>query len=171
MGKTILLRLLLEEIIKEIGDLENIHPYPYKGNSFVTDEGWKVKVYFDLPLTSNLDAYNIPTNPLRKEATEIAYDVEGVESQFKKTTYQELIKIIKTISEIVLKFIKSHPEKKAFVFFGASKKGNAFETDAQKNKLYKAVIINQIKKSLGEEWILKNIDLSNNFKGFTIYKK
>ena len=41
----------------------------------------------------------------------------------------------------------------------------------KKNKLYKAVVINQIKKSLKEEWVLKNIDLSNNFKGFAIYKK
>jgi spore coat protein CotH len=167
MSRNVRLKFILENIIKEVGDLENIEPYSYKGNTFYTSDNLKVKVYFDLPLTSNLEKYNIGVN--RKEATEIAYDIEGIESQYKKTTYKELIKILKTISDIVIKFIESHSEKKALIFFGASKTGEEFTTDKQKNKLYKTIVIYQIGKNL-KGWKLKNIDLENNFKGFALLK-
>jgi hypothetical protein len=162
-------KLTLESIIKEVGDLNNIETYPYVNNEFTTDDGLHVVVNLDRIPYPEFTLLNIPTK--RSETRNVEYSVEGEHSQYKKTTYGELIKILKTVSDIVVEQIRSNSNIKGLVFLAANKnpKNISSQTDPQKTKLYRAIILKQI-SSLG--WTLRNIELeSKEFNGFLLYKK
>lgn len=164
------LKLIYEQILKEVGDLENIKQYSYSSNSFTTDQGWKVNVDFRELDKEELFLLKLKSEYYPGPIFNISFTVEGDETQFSKTNMHEYLKIIKTITEICKDFIlKENPN--GLVFFAANKdKEEIFsKTDPQKSKFYKAIVVKQLSKIQG--WRLINISLYDEFEGFMMYKK
>lgn len=161
------LKLHLINIIKESGDLENIDAYQYKNNQFETEEGWKVKVVFNKVPNGYLDYFKLPSNSIN-----VGYSIEGNESQHEKTTYSKLIKILKTVSDIVIDYANKNKKVEGLMFFAASKDSAKLLThsDPQKTAIYKAIVLKRISK-LGLNWTVRDLELDNDYKGFLIYKK
>lgn len=163
------LKLIYEQLLKEVGDLENIKSYPYTSNSFSTDLGLKVNVKFQEYDNRDIEALNLNTKYYQAPIFNVVFDVEGDESQFTKTTLNEYLKIIKTVTEICKDFIKEK-NPNGLTFFAASKnRNNLFKTDPQKSKFYKVIVTKQLSKIQG--WGLVNLPLDNEFEGFMMYKK
>jgi hypothetical protein len=157
-------------ILQEIGDLENIESYPYKNNSFITDENWKVKVDFDIIPFAAFEHLNIPSK--RRNTYNVSYDVNGNQSQYKKTTYKQLIRILKTVSDIIINFVKSKDTVEALGFLAANKDPQKLitHTDPQKSTIYKTIIIKSMPK-LGSEWKLREVEIGGpEFTGFVLIK-
>ena len=166
---TLLLKLILESIIKEAGDLKGIIPYDYTNGEFTTEEGWKVIVKFSHIKEPDYSYLNLPFRQRNVKAVE--YTIEGKQSQYKKTTYSKLIKILKTISDITIEYINDNPNLQALVILAANKDDQLLSrTDPQKSAIYKAITLKQISQ-LGQKWIVKDIDISAYLNGFIIYKK
>jgi len=163
------LKIIYEHILKEVGDLENIESYPYSNNAFITDLGLKVNVRFQEYNNNDIEALNINPKHYPAPLYNVVFDVEGDESQFTKTTLNEYYKIIKTVTEICLDFIKEN-NPNGLTFFAASKnRNNLFKTDPQKSKFYKVIVVKQLSKIKG--WGLVNLPLDDEFEGFMMYKK
>lgn len=172
MKKTILLEMrdALLRLISEAGDLENIESYPHTNEQFITDEGWQVKVEMSVIPFNEFQTLYIPTK--RRNTINVSYSVEGEQSQYEKTTYKGLIKILKTVSDIVLEYVKQNPNTQALVFFAANKDPQNLltKTDPQKSTIYKTIVIKRMSK-LGPEWKLKDVEVGGpEFSGFVIYK-
>jgi hypothetical protein len=171
-GKITLLEMRTQylRILKEVGDLENVEAYPYENNSFTTDENWKVKVDFDIIPFAQFEQLNLPTK--RRNTYNVSYDVNGEQSQYKKTTYKQLIRILKTVSDIVVDFVKDKGTVEALGFLATNKDPQKLitHTDPQKSAIYKAIIVKSISK-LGPEWKLREIEIGGpEFKGFVLIK-
>lgn len=171
-GKITLLEMRTQylRILKEIGDLENIEAYPYQNNSFTTDEGWQVKVDFDKIPYSIFDQLNIPVK--RQRTYNVSYDINGEQSQYNKTTYKQLIKILKTVCDIIIKFINDNSDVEALAFIAANKDPQKLltKTDPQKSAIYKSIIVKSISK-LGLKWKLREVEVgSSEFVGFVLLK-
>ena len=139
-------------ILNEVGDLKNINPYSYNLTSmggefkFEYNEGeYKVNVkiekiaddykpLFKLPPASNIESDNYYN---------IEYKVEGDDIQFVKTNYSILIKIMKTVSEIINKIIPKLGDKPILFVMASNTKHNE-DDDIRKLKLYTSVIINNL---------------------------
>jgi hypothetical protein len=169
-----------DKIIKEVGDLENVESYLYDKivstknvaiNRFKTDEDWTVNVQIVTLKQSDFDSLKLPSK--REDTFNIGYKVEGNESQYAKTTYSKLIRILKTITDIVLDFVESHPNADTLLFLAANKDPEKLlsHTDNQKSALYKTIVIKRLHR-LGSDWKIKDVDVNNdpNFTGFVIYK-
>lgn len=161
------LKLHILNIIKESGDLENIDGYAYKNNTFKTEEGWKVKVVFNKVPDGYLDYFKLPPNTIN-----VGYSIEGTESQHKKTTYSKLIKILKTVSDIIIDYAKQNKDIEGLMIFAANKNAERLLThsDPQKNSIYKAIVLSRLGE-LGPNWTVRDLELDNDYKGFLIYKK
>lgn len=164
------MRIQLINILNEVGDLEGIEAYPYSSNKFITDNGWEVSVELSVIPFGEFQSLNIPTK--RRNTINVSYSIEGEESQYKKTTYKELIKILKTVTDIVLQYVKDHPNTEALVFFAANKDPQNLltKTDPQKSSLYKTIVLKRMSQ-LGPGWKLKEVEVGgSDFTGFVIYK-
>ena len=163
------LKLIYEQLLKEVGDLENIKSYPYTSNSFSTDLGLIVNVRFQEYNNDDIEALGLNTKYYQPPIFNVVFDVEGDENQFTKTTLNEYLKIIKTVTKICEDFIKEK-NPNGLTFFAASKnRNNLFKTDPQKSKFYKVIITKQLSKIQG--WGLVNLPLDDEFYGFMMYKK
>jgi hypothetical protein len=163
------LKILYEQLLKEIGDLENIQPYPYSNNSFITEQGWEVDVDFQLYNEEDLKALNLNTKFYQPPIYNVVFTVEKVESQFIKTTLIEYLKILKTVTQICYDFLKKN-NPNGLTFFAANKdESNFLTTDPQKIKLYKLIVTKQLLKT--NKYKTVNLNLYNMFEGFMIYKK
>jgi hypothetical protein len=169
-SSTLLLKILLENIIKETGDLKGIVPYDYNNGEFTTEEGWKVIVKFSHIKEPDYSYLNLPFR--QKNVKAVEYTIEGEQSQYKQTTYSKLIKILKTISDITIEYISNNPNLQSLIFFAANKDPDQLlsNTDPQKSAIYKAIILKQISQ-LGQKWIVKDIDIHTSYNGFILYKK
>jgi hypothetical protein len=170
--KVTLLEMRFEymRMLKEVGDLENVEAYPYENNSFTTEENWKVKVDFDVVPFAEFEQLNLPTK--RRNTYNVSYDVNGEQSQYKKTTYKQLIRILKTVSNIVVDFVRGKDTVEALGFLAANKDPQKLitHTDSQKSAIYKAIIVKSISK-LGSEWKLREVEIGGpEFKGFVLIK-
>lgn len=157
-------------MLQEVGDLENIESYSYENNSFTTDENWKVKVDFDVVPFAEFEQLNLPTK--RRNTYNVSYDVNGDQSQYEKTTYRQLIRILKTVSDIVKDFIKANTEVEALTFLAANKDPQKLltHTDPQKSAIYKTIIVKAISK-LGPSWKLREVEIGGTqFSGFVLLK-
>ncbi len=160
------LKTLYENLIKEVGELENIDSYSFSQFSpdvyeFKTDDGLKIEVWFDeIECPKHVWVWNV------------SYKIEGVESQLKKETYKYLIKVIKTVFDIVIDWIKNNPEVKHLSLFAGHKDESRFlsQTDDQKHNLYKIIYLKNRHKLPGE-WIHREIEVFEGFKGLVISKK
>lgn len=163
------LKILLEKLIKEVGELDSIESYPYKNNSFTTSEGWRVDVNFNKWNDEDLQFLDINTVHYPSPIFNVGFTVEGVESQFSTTTSLEYLKILKTVTSICYDFIrKNNPN--GLTFFAANKDESKFlTTDPQKMKIYKLIVMKQLLKN--NTYKLVDLNLSSTYRGFMIYKK
>lgn len=141
---------LLSEIINEVGDLSNIEPYQFSlkdsGGDFKTEEGYRVNVSltkwpsdlyknFIFPPIVEIEGKNIYN---------IGYSIEGESSQFIKSNYKTLIKILKTVSLIVKHHIERlDSQTPIYTLFAEGKRGKGHE-DKQKTLIYKEILSNNI---------------------------
>lgn len=173
ISKITLLEMRFEymRMLKEVGDLENVEAYPYKNNRFVTDENWEVNVDFDRIPYGMFDQLNIPTK--RQNTFNVSYDVNGEQSQYKKTNYKQLIRILKTVADIIKDFINSDSKVEALAFLAANKDPQKLitRTDSQKSAIYKSIIVQSISK-LDSKWKLKEVEVGGpEFNGFILIKE
>jgi hypothetical protein len=172
MSRTIKLKALLYEVISEVGDVENIESYSFTKTSnqnyeFETEQGDIVKVVFQVAPLSVLKI----EDPITDKFTNIGFTISGSETQFKKSTYSYLIKILKTIIDIIIDYLKiNHPK---YIFISSTNKSDeksTIEFDAQKNKLYQAIILKNINKlpEYNGKWKYKILDDIFGIKGDSI---
>lgn len=163
------LKLLYEHLLKEVGDFENIKTYSYSNNSFTTEQGWRVNVVFQELNNEDLDALNINTQFYPGPIYTIGFEVEGVQSQFNKTSLHEYLRILKTVTQICSDFLKEN-DLNGLTFFAANKDESKFlTTDPQKSELYKLIVIQQLLKN--NKYKMVDLPVDEKFKGFMIYKK
>ena len=172
MGNMVEYALIMENIIKEIGNFDNIELYSHSNNQFITEEGWEVKVEFLNVPEIVMGSVNLSVDIKQEEAKWILYTVEGEQAQFEKTSLSKLIKILGTVVDIIIQYVKNNSNIKLLTVFAANKNSdNKFMTDPQKSKYYKTIILRQIAK-LNQGWHLKDIDIiPEEYSGFLIYKK
>jgi hypothetical protein len=168
--------LLYEQIIKEVGDLENITPYEWNKISkikynFLDKDGDKIYVDFQLYDKNDLESIEFSSNiqdPTK--VYNVSYSLQGKQSQYKKDDYVSLIKIIKTVFDILKDFITN--ESPSGITFFAGNKNEDFilsKTDPQKGRLYKTILLKNLSKFPG--WSFTDTNLGDDFKGFIFYKK
>lgn len=172
MSRTIKLKALLYEVISEVGDIENIDSYSFTKNSnqtyeFETEQGDKVKVIF---LVAPLSILKIK-DPLVDKFINIGFTISGSETQLKKTTYSYLIKILKTITDVIVDYLKTNHPK--YLFLSATNKSDEksmIEFDNQKSRLYQAIMIKNINKlpEYNGKWKYKILDNVYGMKGDSI---
>lgn len=135
------------EIISEVGDLNKINPYSYNltsmGGQFefnYNNKDFLVEVNIKKVPLDMIHRFQFPpvVNSDEKTLYNVEYTVNGHDLQFEKTDYSTLIKILKTISEIVHKQI-AKLENPLLTFFSVDRKGSATE-DKQKNNLYRITL-------------------------------
>jgi hypothetical protein len=154
--------ILLEELMSEVGDLDKMISYPIKKindlqYSFEISEDLTAVVKFttgEVLDQSLLNSLKIPTKPSADNTYNVGYIINGTDTQAKKLDYSTLIKVLKTVSEITIKFIKSHKNLEALLFVAWSKTGQPIKgtyLDPQKYDLYKAIIIKNLNK-IGQDW-------------------
>jgi len=141
---------LLAEVINEIGDLSNIEPYNYNikstGGDFRIEDGYRVSVNLTTwppPLHKNFifpPVVELNNNPIYN----VGYTIEGEGSQFIKSNYKTLIKILKTVSLIVEHHLnRLDSQNPIFTFFAEGKKGKGHD-DRQKTLMYKEILSKNI---------------------------
>ena len=172
MSRTIKLKALLYEVISEVGDVENIESYPFIKTSnqnykFETEQGDKVEVSF---MVFPLSVINIE-DPSVDTFINVGFTISGVDTQFKKSTYSYLIKILKTILNITLDYLKSNQPK--YIFLSSSNKSEekySSEWDSQKNQIYQAIILKNIGKlpKYNGNWKFKILNDVLGYKGDSI---
>lgn len=154
--KLAMIEIIKEEIekgINELFDFKNVPDYDYNyhaiddslftnsksliGN-FTLDDGAKVNVYIE-----NIDRrliYLPPVFDLNHGVVNFVFSIEGTTKQYKKTTLKELLRIVKTVSQIVQKFVISHNENILYTLYAEPKLGNDMLSDPQKSEMYQMVI-------------------------------
>ena len=164
------MRVQYLRILQEVGDLDNIESYPYQDSSFVTEEGWKVEVGFEVIPYAEFEQLNIPTK--RRNTINVSYSINGEHSQHSKTTYKQLIRILKTVSDIIKDFVKGNSRVEALVFLAANKDSKKLltHTDPQKSAIYKSIVVKSVSK-LDSKWKLRDFEIGGpEFAGFALVK-
>jgi len=137
---------------------------------FTTELGWNVKVDISKIPT---DLYNELSISIKKQnIANVAYKVEGVDTHYKNSNYKTLIRILKTVLDIVIEYINQNKNIEALLFFSTNKNPDFAldKTDRQKDAIYRAITIKTISK-LGQRWRIKDIELGSiDFTGFMVYK-
>lgn len=169
LKKQLEIKRLVEEVIKEVGDLINIQPYPYKFNMritgdileyigmFTTTDGYRVAMLLE-DISEFRNDVNIPPSFDTPDSKiyQIGYRVEGVDTQYAKTDYSELIKILKTVldfsKKLIPNIIREYGDDTLFVIGSQAKDTTDFKSDPQKDKLY----ISILSKNLPSDY--KNIE-------------
>lgn len=146
--ENIILNKLLQEIINEVGDLKNISGYDYDLNNdggifYFEYENQKLKCKVSLtevPSQINV-SFKLPPiiNQSNKPIISVGFDIEGTDEQYLKSDYGLLLKILKTVVNIVKDLMPNYPENTIFIFMATSKTGEGFN-DPQKMKLYKLIL-------------------------------
>lgn len=168
------LKILLEQVkqvIKEVGDLDKIPVYPIQNNSFVTDEGWNVKVKFQEWDEESMEIANINTNIYKPPVYNVYYNIKGVETQFTKSNYNTLIKILKTVVVICERFVEE-TKPNGLILFASNRDENKLLsiTDPAKSELYHAIAIKYIINNLPKYTLVK-VNIGNGYERFMIYNK
>jgi hypothetical protein len=151
---------ILHEIVQEAGDLNNVQPYEYTvdsgGYEFETEDGLKVHVEFEKMSDVEIDLLRVKRSlgytPDPDNAVNVGYSVNNIDTQAKKTDYRTLVKILKTVGDIVIDYAKSNPEVVAMSVIPANKdeKNYTKTSDPQKLMMYQAILVNNIDKMPGD---------------------
>jgi hypothetical protein len=172
--KDIKLLKLLHEMINEVGDLQNIQPFDYtitdnggEFDAFLNNEKVKVETTFTESPSNINHMFSFPPviSPNHKKIYNIGFSIRNNDEQFSKENYHILIRILKTVVNIITDSLSKYPKDSIFVFFATSKIGKGFE-DPQKMKLYKLIMQNNLPSGyrMGTAKFLDNelIFLTNN---------
>ncbi len=162
--KHILLSTLYQEILKEIGDLQNIDPYPFTVYGRVakvhTSGPEQIDMFYE-EVSEYLKISSIPPvyNPEQNKIVSFAFDINGVQTQYKKSSYKELIKILRTVAEFFKKVVPSileeYGDSTIFVIASQSRTSEDFLTDSQKDAIYYQILI----KNLPNSFRINQVDL------------
>jgi len=140
-------------LLHEVGDLSKIDSYPFNVMALTTEfqtELDTVKVEFHpidfknsieyppaLILQDNIKGYNIQ------------YSVSNIDTQYRKSDYTYLIKILKTVTDIIIETITKNDQKSGdklqniYCIGSISKIGNITQ-DRQKDMIYKMIAKNHL---------------------------
>lgn len=132
---------LLNEVINEAGDLKNITPYDFTQESkynyiFYTDDNEKVNVGFEVMDDYYIKFLTFPPSAQEDKADgvyNIGFDINGNTTQYKKTGISYFYRIMKTVSVIILDFLKQNPNS-ILTIVGEGKRGEI--GDNQKSRYY-----------------------------------
>ena len=138
---------LFEEIVNEVGDLNNIPVFEYSLNSNggtfdfeFEDNKAECKVSFTQMPTEVYHLIDLPPIvPRNKEIISVGFDIEGTDEQYLKSNYRLLLRIIKTVTEIITDSLYRYPKDAIFVIMARDKTGRGYN-DSQKMDLYKIVL-------------------------------
>lgn len=140
---------ILVEVLKEVGDLKNIEPFERNGNSFKfaykgnTHIG-KVNIS---PLREDISKLKFPDvirNKDKKTIMNVGYNIDGTDSQMLQSDYNILIRILKTVVEILLENLNDNC---IYVITGKSKIEQIGVADKQKLLLYAKILQNNLDSS------------------------
>jgi hypothetical protein len=138
---------LFEEIINEVGDLNNIPVFEYSLNSNggtfdfeFKDDKAECRVSFTQMPTEVYHLIDLPPIvPRNKEIISVGFDIEGTDEQYFKSNYRLLLRIIKTVAEIITDSLYRYPKDAVFIIMARDKTGRG-SNDSQKMDLYKMVL-------------------------------
>jgi len=141
------------KFINETLDLENIEGYPYDiaglETKFKTELG-ECQVSFDIIPLSEIDYP--PVIVIKKALTDcynIQYTIENNDTQFVKSNYHYLIRILKTITDIIEETIIRNDSsteediQNIYCIGSISKLGN-LSIDSQKDMIYRQIAKNRL---------------------------
>lgn len=145
--------IILTEVINEIGDLKNLEPYKYKisqdrgsFNVLKNDKKYPVKVtlsHWDEKFRNMLE-FPPAAEASNKPIYALGYDINGDDTQVFSSDIRTLLRILKTVSEILEFHIsKLKDQNPIFAIFATDKKGAGYE-DQQKLNLYRAILSQNI---------------------------
>jgi hypothetical protein len=148
--KTLLIPILSEILVKEIGDAnippikwKRISPVKYKFITYINDLTEIVSVDFQL-IIDNIEKqfYFPPKYRNLDKVYNVGYEISGIEVQFAKTDLKTLLTILSTVVDIVKDFIEKQQPDGVYIRGNAKELGS---TDvSKKTNLYKAFIQKQI---------------------------
>lgn len=141
-----LIPLLVENLL-EVGDLENIQPYPIKKvrndkyQSYIENKDILDILFTEIPSKSENQIKFAPIFDRDKIAKffNLGYSIGGLATQAKKSNIQELLRIMATLGQVFIDFTKNNPNS-AILIFEENKEETLGFTKGQKSTLYRAVI-------------------------------
>lgn len=144
--------LEIQQIINEIGDLSLIKPYEFKKlgagkYEFIDVDNDIINLQIS-KIDNNRVRYikDFPTVLLGKQGREVFYTVNNIDTQFKTSNYSNLLRILKTIVEIVLEYVNTYIVD--YLFIKDTSKVSKDKNITTKDKLYAAII----DKNLSDDW-------------------
>lgn len=169
LKKQLTLQQLLKEVLNEVGDLAGIKSYGFKYDrssyegKFLTSESDQV-VMFIQDITDVVQEYEefglvkIPpvfrqTGKSLSQNTDVAffdigYNVNGTDTQFRKTDLRQLVRILKTVLEFakvaVVDVMEDVGEKTVFIVSSQAKDTEESKPDPQKDALYRSIILQNL---------------------------
>lgn len=165
----------------EVLDFKNIKPYKRTGDSYDTpigkvgietfkmDEEDMDHLKFPLIVQQSLNFYKKKPGA-NTNIYNIGYDVEGSETQYAKTSYKELVKILYTVVMYGKEFLEKEKPFAVVVFstpkYASAYEENPFADDPQKMRLYKYIVSSNIPKGYN----IADADYYGK-KGIIIYRK
>ncbi len=186
--KTRLFEQIIAESILEALDFKNIEPYEGGQVSLFKTPLGMVKIsfeeidIFDLSISKNnrvvvkqtFDFYTKKQKNSYPKIYNVGYSINGVETQYAKSDYKTLIKILYTILVYVNRYLetKKGDDSKFGVFITAtpkdvSKSNNLSNIDPQKTMIYKHIIMNNVP----DGYEVSDAKYLSRRPGFLIYKK
>lgn len=148
--------LLIEELLKEVGDLSNIKPFDFKFRGdegyFNIDEDTEVIMFYN-QLTnhdkSKLTDYNQILEVNKNPVFDIGFSVKGVITQALKSDLKLLNRILKTVliySKHIMDIIEDNYReyKPIFIIASQAKNTKVFKDDEQKLEYYEYIILNNL---------------------------
>lgn len=137
------------KLITEIGDMSKIDSYPFTVMGLTTEfisEVGNIKVEFTrlVDFKSSIQYPPIMDLGVKIVGYNIQYTVEGTDMQFQKTNYSVLIKILKTVTDIILETILKNDNYSTENFqniycIGSVSKLGKLKSDDQKDLIYRQI--------------------------------
>ena len=164
---------LVKEVLQEIGDLNNIKPFPNLSNNIYNmGNGNKLRIdIFPISLDES-DKKRIPrVFDLDEAIFNIGFKVNDVDTQAFKSEPKILFRVLKTVSDRINMYLMNQKKNNVYPLFiiGAQSKTIDFPgvNDPQKLKLYRQIIT----KNLPPGYRVQNIDNFANGYDVTIFQK
>jgi hypothetical protein len=186
--KTRFFEQIIAESILEALDFKNIEPYEGGQVSLFKTPLGMVKISFDeidifdlsisrdnrVIVKQSYDFYGKKLKNAYPKIYNVGYSINGVETQYAKSDYKTLIKILYTILVYVNRYLETRKgdDSKFGVFITAtpkdeSKANNVANIDPQKTMIYKRIIMNNVP----DGYEVSDAKYLSRRPGFLIYKK
>jgi len=161
------LQSILYDILNEVGDLKSIEPYKYKLMYHVNLKNKKIKTHLGYFKDSDDDEVVMKMEPvdhvkfysflspkipnsIQIDANTLLYYVRYVvnnnENQEKKSSFSQLLRIVKTLVDFIVDVIEKNRYENVVIFIGAAAK-TGMGHDSQKFRFYERVVQNVLPNS------------------------